>query len=275
MLLCKLAQLNACIPHRESYISSQFSKAMSSYLITGCSRGLGLELVKQLSQKPASSVSAIIATARSPTPPAALAEHMKASQGRAHYVPLDVVSTDSIKSAVQQTSQILGSGGLDVLLNNAVMQTVEMGEESDMRALSRMLEANVVAVNNVTQAFLPLLRRGKGKKVVNLTSTLGSMGLNEIFKAMPVPSYKVCKAAVNMLTVQTSNLLESEGFTVFCVSPGWLKTDLGTEQADLTVDVGAKALLDIVFNSTTEDSGKLRNISVEGDPRYDGKNPPW
>ena len=248
---------------------------MSSYLITGCSRGLGLELVKQLLRAPASSVSTIIATSRSPSPPAALEEQIKASYGRAHHVQLDVVDKSSIQSAFQNISQLLSGRGLDVLINNAAITALETSGAHAMHALQSILETNVIAVHNISSAFLPLLEQGREKKIVNMTSTLGSIALNEWTKAVQTPSYKISKTALNMLTVQYANDLGPKGFTVFMVSPGWLRTELGGQDADLEASVGAKAALDVIYNSTTKDNGIFRNIFVEGTQLYDGKNPPW
>lgn len=78
-----------------------------------------------------------------------------------------------------------------------------------------------------------------------------------------------------MLTIQYANDLEAAGFTVFGISPGWLRTDLGGAGADLAPDVGAKATMDVVYGSTRADNGAFRNVHVPGTQRYDGENPPW
>ena len=248
---------------------------MSSYLITGSSRGLGLELVKQLLLAPPSSVSTIIATSRNASPSPALEKEIRDSKGRVHYVQLDVNDKENIHSVFQQANHILEGRGLDVLINNAGTSTFEKDGVRDMHALESTLGTNVVAVHNVSSALLPLLEQGKQKKIVNITSTLGSMAMNNYFKIMPLPSYKISKAALNMLTVQYSNDLESKGFIVFCISPGWLRTDLGGPNADLAPDVGAKATMDVIYNSTKDDNGAFRNIFVEGEQNYTGENPPW
>lgn len=248
---------------------------MSSYLITGCSRGLGLELVKQLLLAPPSSVGMVIATSRSRSPSADLDNQIKGSGGRLHHIQLDVLNKESIQSSVQHASQILHDQGLDVLINNAGVAPIENDGASAMHALRHTLETNVVAVHEVSSAFLPLLQQGKEKKIVNISSTVGSMALKEWTKSMPTHSYKISKAALNMLTIQYASDLESKGFTVFCLSPGWLRTDLGGPRADLAPEVGAKATMDIIYKSTKDDNGVFRNIFVEGSQLYNGENAPW
>ena len=92
-------------------------KVMASVLITGASRGLGLAFVKELVTRPSSEVSKIIAATRREAP--ALNEIASSSSGRVSIVKLDVTDHDSINKAVTETKTILGSQGLDVLINNA------------------------------------------------------------------------------------------------------------------------------------------------------------
>jgi NAD(P)-dependent dehydrogenase (short-subunit alcohol dehydrogenase family) len=92
---------------------------MASYLITGCSRGLGLAITSHLLSFPTSEVGTIIATSRSES--SALKDIMLKSRGRVKYIQLDAVNEASIKKAATQVEQTLGVRGLDVLINNAGM----------------------------------------------------------------------------------------------------------------------------------------------------------
>ena len=105
---------------------------MASYLITGSSRGIGLELTKLLTSS--SDVRTVFATARSLSP--ALQEVVNSSNGRVQFVPLEVAKEDSIAAAVQEVTQKLGPGnGLDVLVNNAGIQILE---QDGVRAHARL-----------------------------------------------------------------------------------------------------------------------------------------
>ncbi|KAK4169717.1 estradiol 17-beta-dehydrogenase 2 [Cladorrhinum sp. PSN259] len=254
---------------------------MATILITGASRGLGLAFVKQLASLPSSKVSKIFATTR--TDSSALNELSETSSGRVIPVTLDITSRESIKAAAEEVEKILGSdAGLDILINNAgVCNYVSDGVKS-MDTLEQDLGVNVLGVHWVTAGFFPLLQRGGMKKVVNLSTTLGSITLAKDMAAYPCPSYKISKAALNALTVQWALDYEKEGFTFVAVSPGWLKTDLGGgEMADLTAEQGAKATLDIVFNKGREMNGKFAKIYIEGWESagyahlYDGTDSPW
>ncbi|CRG92570.1 hypothetical protein PISL3812_09632 [Talaromyces islandicus] len=252
---------------------------MASYLITGSSRGLGLELVKQLVTFKQNTIGAIFASARASSPSSELAQVIQASNGRVQYVQLDVSDQSSVEAAAATVTQKLSStkSGLDVLVNNAGIQIPE-GRISSAKAsdLEFTLSTNVTGVHRVTAAFLPLLSRGQVKKIVNVSSTLGSIELSVRSPATFHPSYKISKAALNMLTVQYAAELAPQGFTVFAVSPGWLQTDLGGSYADLKPSDGARATLDIIFKSTPKkDNGSYRDIYIKGNSTYTGENPPW
>lgn len=140
---------------------------MANYLITGCSRGLGLALVAELPARPASTVGTIFATARSSTP--ALQSLIANSNGRVVFVKLDTTNEFSITEAVRHVeSVVVANGGLDVLINNAGVMPFTPGGVEKMTDLDEVLRTNVTSVQMVTRAFLPLLRKGKEKKVFNM-----------------------------------------------------------------------------------------------------------
>jgi NAD(P)-dependent dehydrogenase (short-subunit alcohol dehydrogenase family) len=246
---------------------------MASYLITGCSRGIGLEAVKLLSAS--STISSVFATARKLSP--ALQEVIESSNGRVQFVTLDVSRDESVSAAVQEVTARLGAGkGLDVLVNNAGIKILDESGVANMHGLSESLEANVVSVQRVSAAFLPLLSLGAQKKMVMLSSDLGCIGTAGVFATnAPFPSYKISKAAVNMLTVQIALELGPKGFIVFVINPGWLRTDLGGPYAPLDPIEGARQVVDIIEKATPADNGVFRSIHVEGNDYYDGKNLSW
>ncbi|KAH2225012.1 hypothetical protein KXV37_007631 [Aspergillus fumigatus] len=200
---------------------------MSTYLITGASRGLGLALAHHLANLPGSSVGTIFATSRSEHP--------------------------NLQELSQQSDRV---------------------KRDD---LTETFHTNVTGTHNVTRAFLPLLREGRRKLVVNISTTLGSMTLAPVYKGSPTPAYKITKAALNMLTVQYAQDYASEGFTFLAVSPG---TWVGQEPTSPPA-TGAQGVLDIVQKTTPSQNGKALNIHVpgweenEGLNQYDGKEVPW
>ncbi|KAJ6153560.1 hypothetical protein N7470_006519 [Penicillium chermesinum] len=254
---------------------------MASYLVTGASRGLGSELVTQLAAKPVTEVRIVFAAARSSNPQK-LEELAAASNGRVQLVRLDVGVKESAQEAANEVEKKLQGEGLDYLINNAGVMDYHPNGLEGMDTLDEVFHTNVTAVHYVTQAFLPLLRKGK-KIVINISTTLGAFSKVHIYQPMPSPAYTVTKAALNMLGLQYAYKYKDEGFTFLAISPGWLRTDLGSQYADLPVEVGAEKTLDIIQRAGPEVNGKFWNIQVDGweEPRgqnknqYDGKEVAW
>ncbi|KAF9890479.1 hypothetical protein FE257_005884 [Aspergillus nanangensis] len=224
---------------------------MTTYLITGSARGLGLALVSHLASLPRTEVGTIFATSRQDNSPA-LKELVTSSSGRVVFVPLDATDQPSIKSAAQHVEQLLHGNPLGVLVNNVGVQRSTKGGVEKMEDLNETFHANVTSTHMVTQAFLPLLRKGDRKLVTNISTTVGSINLAHIYQPNSYPSYSITKAALNMLTKQYALGLADEGFTFLAVSPGWLQTDLGGgSMADLPVATGAQAVTEIMQKATT------------------------
>ncbi|KAI0976936.1 NAD(P)-binding protein [Xylaria arbuscula] len=251
---------------------------MSTVLITGASRGLGLALARQLVSMPSTTVSKVFATARGVS--AALDDLVRAYPNQVVVLKLDVTDEKSVHQVAARVEAKLEGKGLDVLINNAGVCSYVADGIKSMDDLQDHFTINVLGVHWVTRAFLPLLQKGNLKKVVNISTSLASITIASAAQHVPAPSYKVSKAAMNALTVQYALEYEKEGFSFFALSPGWLKTDLGGgDMADLTPEQGAKASLDIIFTPGQKYNGKMPKVYVEGWENrsygYDGTIVPW
>ncbi|OJK00118.1 hypothetical protein ASPACDRAFT_118039 [Aspergillus aculeatus ATCC 16872] len=261
---------------------------MTTYLITGATRGIGLELTRQLAAKPATEVGQIFAAARSlssPSPsstktsqtPSDFQALLKEHPSRITPVPLDITDEAGVRRAAQLVEQALEGRGLDVLINNAGV--MGRGSLMEMNDLTSSFNVNVNGPHLVTREFLPLLRKGTTKKIVNISTTLGSFAMQSVYREAMSQSYKITKAALNMLTVLYAQELEQEGFAVFCISPGWLQTEMGGPRADLPVADGVRATLEIILNKGKEGNGRFFNIHIpgwnSGWNRYDGGECAW
>jgi NAD(P)-dependent dehydrogenase (short-subunit alcohol dehydrogenase family) len=124
-----------------------------------------------------------------------------------------------------------------------------------------VFETNVVGLNEVTKAFVPLLRKssqGKTRKILNMSSMLGSMDLMKDADGLGFsPPYCVSKAAVNMLTKMTANKLVKENIVVYASHPGWCQTDMGGQDAPTTVPDSIRGQLATIDSLTVEDAGKF------------------
>ena len=134
---------------------------MAAYLITGASRGLGLEFASQLAELPSVDVSIIFAATRS-TPSKTLQQLIDNSNGRVAHVHMDIADKQSVAVAAGKVEKIVGGKGLDVLMNNADIVPFAMEGVAGMD-LAEGLKVNLEAVHVVNAAFMGLLRKG-GKK---------------------------------------------------------------------------------------------------------------
>jgi NAD(P)-dependent dehydrogenase (short-subunit alcohol dehydrogenase family) len=140
---------------------------MSSYLVTGGGRGLGLEMVTQLSNLPESEVSVVFAATRS-SPPDALEQLIERSKGRVVHIGMVVTEKESVTAAAAEVEKVMGGKGLDVLINNAGVLPIALGGVASMDNLAEGLKVNVEGTHLTTAAFLPVLRKGQQKKVFNM-----------------------------------------------------------------------------------------------------------
>ncbi|KAJ7311936.1 hypothetical protein JRQ81_006257 [Phrynocephalus forsythii] len=242
-------------------------------------RGIGLELVKQLIGKP-NRPEKIFATCRDPAGPQSqeLKKLSEKHQGL-EVIALDVCKPSTIKAAAAKVTEQLRGAGLNLLINNAGIvngkSTLEMATPEDML---EVYTTNVVGPMLVSQAFVPLLKKGaqespqKGMScskaaIVNVTSIGGSIATMFIWEAAPVISYRCSKAALNMLSKCQS--LEYAKDEILCVPlhPGWLQTDLAGKEAPMTVEEGVQKILNTLSQLSEKDSGTFVDL--------DGKVIPW
>ena len=213
---------------------------MANYLITGTSRGIGLELTKQLLELPVSQVGKVFAATRS-DPSAPLRDLINKNSDRVDHVIASVDDNESVQKAASDVKAKLGDQGLDVLVNSAGQPAISPGgtKTTPPEQLAHLFNVNVIGAHRVTAAFLPLLEKGNQKKVINLyvicsgaaprlgktdsrrsSTTLGSIALAETFRDTPTQAYKISKAALHMLNAQYALDHAEAGFTFLCVSPG-------------------------------------------------------
>ncbi|KAI0765958.1 C-factor [Trametes elegans] len=231
-----------------------------TWLITGTSRGIGLELTRQLLANPSCLV---VATCRNPDGASALQALKAGAKGTLHVVALDVASEQSIRDALAPVQSALGERGLDVLYNNAAInEGFDVAFEFDPQAALRTFQTNVVGPALIAQTFLPLLEKGQRKVIVNMSSGLASIGLDCGPKCT---TYSISKAALNMLTYKQK--AQRPDITSVVIDPGWVKTDMGGDGAVLEPKDSAAGVLQVVNGLTQKDSGKFF--------KYTGEELPW
>ncbi len=204
--------------------------AMANVMITGASRGLGLEFARQY----AADGWRVLACCRDPSGAESLASLVEGSGGAVTSHPLDV---DDDASVARCRGEI--DTAIDVLLNNAgVMEGRDAGlGDMDYPAFERSLRTNVLGPMRVAEAFHDLVARGAERKLVTISSRMGS-----IEEAAPnAIIYRTSKAAVNMVVRCISQILERDGIISVVLHPGWVRTDMGGPAAALSPEESAIA----------------------------------
>lgn len=223
-------------------------------LVTGANKGIGLEIARQLAQAGLH----VIIGARDDGRARAAVDDL-ASQGlTAQSLRLDVTDAASICAAASKIRQ--EHGRLDILVNNAGIFDPADGTpgKASINAVRRVFETNFFGALAVTQEMLPLLREAAAGRIVNLSSSLGSLTLNgdpsSTYYAAQFIGYNASKAALNMLTVQLREELRGTPIVVNSVSPGFVKTDL-TGYGTMTPADGAR--LPVQYALAGEETGRF------------------
>ena len=198
-------------------------------LVTGGNRGIGLEICRGLLARGMR----VVMTCRDAAAGAAVAGELGAGLA---VMQADVCDPASVRALASRVESELGR--LDVLVNNAgVLIDREVPSILGMNPalLRESLETNLFGVLAVTQALVPLMRRGHGGRIVNLSSILGQLDA----MGTGTPAYRVSKCAVNALTRILAAELEADRIKVNCMHPGWVRTGMGGPAAPRSPEEGA------------------------------------
>ena len=215
-------------------------------LVTGATRGIGLETVRQLAQ---TGVHVLLA-GRNRDKAVEAALQLQRQGLLVEAIALDVTDSASIAAAAQEIER--KHGKLDILVNNAGIMADDADKGVSGQSIAtwrKTFDTNLFGVIETTQAFLPLIRKSDAGRIVNVSSLLGSISEHQnpasfIYEFKGVPSYNVSKSAVNAWTVHLAHDLKDTGIKVNTIHPGYVKTDMnkaGDQQnGELEVADGAR-----------------------------------
>lgn len=230
------------------------AKAGDIALVTGGNRGIGFEVCRQL----ASAGFIVLLTARDAGKAKAAADALR-SAGRVEPLVMDVADANSIANAAAEVAKQYER--LDVLINNAGINydTWETVANADINGtVMETITTNLLGPWRVCQAFLPLLRKSRAGRIVNVSSESGSLA---DMGAGP-PAYQVTKAALNALTRTLAGELRGSRILVNSVCPGWVATDMGGSGGRPVAD-GADG---IVWAATLPKDGPTGGFFRDGKP---------
>jgi NAD(P)-dependent dehydrogenase (short-subunit alcohol dehydrogenase family) len=233
---------------------------MPTVLITGANRGLGLGLARTYLED---GWRVVTASRRSSGELDALARNE-----RLQCEILDLTDDGQLERlAAERAGQ-----PLDVLINNAgMMAKSEPGQRNvqgfghfDRKLWRRLFDINLFTPMKLAELFAPQLAASGRGRVVNLSSMLGSMELND---RGGLYAYRASKAAVNAITKSMALDLADRGITAIALHPGWVRTDMGGKGADLDIETSIRGMRGVIDKLTADDSGKFLS--------WDGGEMPW
>ncbi len=235
---------------------------MATILVTGANRGLGLELVRQY----ASDKHRIIAACRNPAEATELT-----ALSQVHDVTveaLDVSDFDAIDSLAADWSY----GPIDILINNAGIFGPKAQAENDWRQSfghmdygiwEQVIRTNLMAPLKMAEAFIAQIAASDLKKIVSLSSTVGSIAETET----GIYAYRTSKAGLNMAMTTLANELRGQEIAVGVFCPGWVRTSMGGTGATVTPRDSIAGLRQ-----------RIAELNIEQSPqflRYNGESIPW
>ena len=238
-------------------MNAEMKESKRVALVTGANRGLGLETCRQLAQLDL----IVILSARDFTKGDMAARQLIERGLDVIVYELDVSNQRHMEKIVHQLEQQFGR--LDVLVNNAAIlyDTWQSAVNADLDVINQALTTNVFGPWRLSQLCIPLIKRNRYGRIVNVSSGAGSLH----YMTSGSPAYSVSKAALNAFSRILAADLHGTGILVNSVDPGWVATDMGG-RGGRPVEEGAKG---IVWAATLPDNGP------SGGFFFDGKPAPW
>lgn len=241
-------------------------------LVTGANKGLGREITRRL----AAEGMTVYLGARDENRGRTAARELSKDGADVRFVLLDVTDEVQIDAAAKHIAD--ESGRLDVLVNNAGI-VVEWGDtvpQVTADQVRRTYDVNVFGAIAVTRACLPLLRRSKAARVVNMSSPLGSLGLisdpDSLVASRGMLAYGSSKSALNSITLLYANALRQEGILVNAANPGYVATDLNGHRGMLSVEQGAHAPVQLALLGPDGPTGTFLGYDHDRDAK---ETVPW
>lgn len=229
-----------------------------SVLITGCSRGIGLQMVKQAVKNGWR----VYACCRHPSQADELVKVASLTPGQVSVHVLDIADVAQIQALAYE----LRNSSIDWLINNAGVygsKNHQFGNTDEADWL-KTFQINTIGPMKVSEAFIPHLEAGADKKIATLSSKMASMEDNGSGGSY---IYRSSKAALNAVIKSMAIDLKPKNITALVLHPGWVRTDMGGPNGEIDTHESVVRLFDIIENASVMDSGKFYDI--------DGTIIPW
>jgi len=235
-------------------------------LVTGATRGIGFETARQLEKKGIT----VVVGGRTQQDAREATDKLIAEEIEAYPVAVDITRDADRKAAVSFVAEKFGK--LDILVNNAGIggeggllnaHTIDTTQEE----LESVFNTNLFSVVAITLEVLPLLKKSAAGRIVNLASIVGSLTLQAMPNSPITPfkafAYNASKTALNQFTVHLAAELKGTNIKVNSAHPGWVKTELGTQHAQMEIADGAKTSVDLALIGEDGPNGKFIHLGQE------------
>ena len=227
----------------------------STVLITGANRGLGLEFVRQYSQLGFS----VLACSRDPSSANEL-KVLQKNNSSIEILQLDVANLNEIVSL----SNILKGRSIDILINNAGIYRSGSLRNVDTNEWIESFKINTIAPYVVIESFLDHVMKSDFKKIISITSKMGSIDDNTSGGSY---IYRTSKTALNSMMRSLTHDLKSKGISTLTLHPGWVKTDMGGSNAWISSADSVTGMIKQIEKLSQKNSGQYID--------YAGENIKW
>lgn len=234
------------------------------YAISGASRGIGLEFVRQLLERG----DTVEAGARAPSEARLLAPLVREVGPRLRVHQLDVTDQASVRSFAAAVSE----APIDVLINNAGVSGKWCSfMEMDYEDMAQVMVTNAVGPMRLSAALMPAVLKSSTRKIIHLTTRMASLTENTRGGVYGFEggayAYRMSKGALNVGMRTMAVDFRDQGLITAAINPGWVKTDMGGKLAPMRPEDAVKGMLRVIDSITKEQSGQFLD--------FQGREVPW
>jgi NAD(P)-dependent dehydrogenase (short-subunit alcohol dehydrogenase family) len=246
------------------YIINLKQEKMTTVLITGANRSIGLETAKQLSAK---GLFVYLGSRDLAKGEAIVKELIEQGFNNIKAIEIDVTNPESISAAKSIVEK--EQGKLDILINNAGIlgPQPQTAIETSVNDIKNVFETNFFGVINVTQAFLDLLKKSDSPRISNITSGLGSLTLHSDpswkYYQVKNSAYGPSKTALNAYTIVLAHELKDSNFKVNAIDPGYTATDFNHHSGPGSIESAASFIIKHTLTDDNATTGQFFSNDIE------------
>ena len=235
------------------YSMSLSNQSTKVALVTGGHRGIGFAISKQLNQQGISIIIGSRDIRQGEAAAKTIARQVDDTPTTVSALALDVTDQDSVDRLTRTIHSKFGK--LDILVNNAAVlldESDNLPSKTDLKIVSATLETNLIGAWRLCQSFVPIMKKNRYGRIVNVSSGAGALAT--IQQSLYAPAYSLSKSSLNILTMMFANEMKRGNTNVLvnAVDPGWVRTDMGGPNAPRSIEEGADTA---VWLATLPDRG--------------------